>query len=643
MARGRVTGYVERGGQQVMADLSGTAVKAQRSYPSATVTVKIAGTSTNATIYSNSSGASKSNPFTVDTVGFYDFFTDEDSVDLVFSGSGVPTWTVSGVVPSSTTSSSIINVKDFGAVGDGVTDDTARVQAALDYFLINGGTLSFPHATYKMNSPVTLRRSNAAHSKNWIIQGNGSTLDFTALTGSSVAFTVGATSTSFFVEEGSIHISDLTCKGPEANGAGSGSTNTTTTTGLLLEFAGGVYLENFRAPNFYNSVRTRFAFPVVAIRTQVRNSYIGVWHDESSNWQTWISTNASQCRYGVVIAATTENLDSGKMQDITHHGLHVENTVVGVHIDPGYVSDTGFVRIEQVWIKMPYMANSTYDSIRAGMEFDFANPSVRGANRNNPMTDLRVEDGLWNLTPDADTAAIAFGTNGRVRHAFIDIPVPTLEDNAFTIAGAPGGGSRIILRPRFSGTGKHTEYIYNDTPARSVRRQSSGRTLIGAAKVATGDIATTGLELEENGVIWATAAANPAIRLNRKTSDGDAQTFYREAVAVGSISVTGAATSYNTSSDERLKENIVPAPSAWELVKATPVRSFDWRTTGEHQDFGYVAQELVLLDPLSVHVGSEDESWGVDPSKRVALLERALQEAITRIEALELEKQRDST
>ena len=41
------------------------------------------------------------------------------------------------------------NVKDFGAVGDGVTDDSEAVQSALNSVRDNGGgTVVFPRATY---------------------------------------------------------------------------------------------------------------------------------------------------------------------------------------------------------------------------------------------------------------------------------------------------------------------------------------------------------------------------------------------------------------------------------------------------------------------------------------------------------------
>jgi len=54
-----------------------------------------------------------------------------------------------------------VSVKDFGAVGDGVTDDTAAIQAALDdVYATGGGTLYFPTGVYLVTSIVKSFASN---------------------------------------------------------------------------------------------------------------------------------------------------------------------------------------------------------------------------------------------------------------------------------------------------------------------------------------------------------------------------------------------------------------------------------------------------------------------------------------------------
>ena len=42
----------------------------------------------------------------------------------------------------------VYNVRDYGATGDGVTDDTAAIQAALDALPVSGGTVHLPAGTY---------------------------------------------------------------------------------------------------------------------------------------------------------------------------------------------------------------------------------------------------------------------------------------------------------------------------------------------------------------------------------------------------------------------------------------------------------------------------------------------------------------
>lgn len=55
-----------------------------------------------------------------------------------------------------------VSVKDFGAIGDGVADDTASIQAALDYLATRayssaqGGRLHFPSGFYKISSPLNV-------------------------------------------------------------------------------------------------------------------------------------------------------------------------------------------------------------------------------------------------------------------------------------------------------------------------------------------------------------------------------------------------------------------------------------------------------------------------------------------------------
>jgi hypothetical protein len=111
---------------------------------------------------------------------------------------------------------------------------------------------------------------------------------------------------------------------------------------------------------------------------------------------------------------------------------------------------------------------------------------------------------------------------------------------------------------------------------------------------------------------------------------------------VGSISTNGSATSYNTSSDYRLKENVVPLTGAITRLNQLPVHRFNFIADPDTVVDGFIAHEAAAVVPECV-TGEKDEVnedgdpvyQGIDQSKVVPLLTAALQEAIAMINALE--------
>jgi hypothetical protein len=105
--------------------------------------------------------------------------------------------------------------------------------------------------------------------------------------------------------------------------------------------------------------------------------------------------------------------------------------------------------------------------------------------------------------------------------------------------------------------------------------------------------------------------------------------------AVGSIQTNGTTTSYNTSSDQRLKDSIVDAPSASDDIDAIQVRSFDWKADGSHQKYGMVAQELQSVAPEAVTGDADSEDMmAVDYSKLVPMMIKEIQSLRREVEAL---------
>jgi hypothetical protein len=160
-----------------------------------------------------------------------------------------------------------------------------------------------------------------------------------------------------------------------------------------------------------------------------------------------------------------------------------------------------------------------------------------------------------------------------------------------------------------------------------MRIESTGNVLIGTS-TAPGSI-TAGIQLGAvtNGTVSAQGNANTAY---------NHWSFINNNGTVGTIQTSGSSTTYATSSDQRLKENITDAPSASSLIDTIQVRSFDWKADGKHQEFGMIAQELMEVVPDAVTQSENpNQMMGVDYSKLVPILVKEIQELRSRLSQLE--------
>lgn len=140
--------------------------------------------------------------------------------------------------------------------------------------------------------------------------------------------------------------------------------------------------------------------------------------------------------------------------------------------------------------------------------------------------------------------------------------------------------------------------------------------------------ASSALQLENNS---GSSTTPYTLHINNSATSGDTGfvRFATDSSGLGSFRGSidynrgGGAVRYNTTSDARLKTNFSPAGSAIELAMSIPVESFDWIESGNHVEFGYVAQRLNEHFPDAV---SKGDVWQVDRSSLIPLLHRALQE-----------------
>ena len=164
----------------------------------------------------------------------------------------------------------------------------------------------------------------------------------------------------------------------------------------------------------------------------------------------------------------------------------------------------------------------------------------------------------------------------------------------------------------------------------TMRITSTGNVLVGRTSANASD-EQDGIVLSPTGYIYSALPMSlPGTHIafinNTNTS----------ATTVGTIRSSGATTSYNTSSDERLKENITDSADAGSKVDAIQIRQFDWKVDGSHQDYGVIAQELINVAPEAVSEGeTEEDMMGVDYSKLVPMLVKEVQSLRSRVAELE--------
>ena len=153
------------------------------------------------------------------------------------------------------------------------------------------------------------------------------------------------------------------------------------------------------------------------------------------------------------------------------------------------------------------------------------------------------------------------------------------------------------------------------------------------------------------------------VNLWRAAGDGQLVNFYRgnsSQTGVGSITVNSSSTSYNTSSDYRLKENKVTLSDGITRLKTLKPYRFNFKNNPSITVDGFYAHEVTAVPeaitgtkdetedilytkedtiPSGKKVGDVKETvpkyQGIDQSKLVPLLTAALQEAVAKIEVLE--------
>jgi len=192
--------------------------------------------------------------------------------------------------------------------------------------------------------------------------------------------------------------------------------------------------------------------------------------------------------------------------------------------------------------------------------------------------------------------------------------------------------------------------LFHTTSEERMRITSGGDVLVAttsnptqnSARMVINDIGSS----TSNGLVIGGYANNEMLVLHSRFDQPSGGVVFKRGVVgttnvVGSIRFTSTATSFNTTSDYRVKENIVPIQGALDRVHALKPSRFNFIAEPENKVDGFIAHEVAEIVPEAVN-GKKDAIdkdgnpiyQGIDQSKLVPLLTAAIQELKAEVDQL---------
>ena len=271
----------------------------------------------------------------------------------------------------------------------------------------------------------------------------------------------------------------------------------------------------------------------------------------------------------------------------------------------------------------------------SGVDGSAGTPAVQGTDTNTGV-----------FYPAADTVGVSTGGSERVRvdsSGNVGIGYTSMSQKLQVngnIALAANTGLLWDTSGSWQISSDDSTYIrFVTSGSEKMRIDSSGNLLVGCTAVPSASV---------EGKRIASGSGATTSSSGSSTASYSHWTFFNGNGSVGSIQTSASATSFNTSSDYRLKENIAPMTGALSKVALLKPVTYTWKSDGSAGQ-GFIAHELAEVEAGCV-TGEKDAVdadgnpiyQGIDTSFLVATLTAAIQEqqalitAMTaRIEALE--------
>jgi hypothetical protein len=327
--------------------------------------------------------------------------------------------------------------------------------------------------------------------------------------------------------------------------------------------------------------------------------------------------------------------DNSKKFETTSDGVDISNIV-----QIGTSNDQGELRIGHDGTS--YRARLVSNSSNS-LEIDADGPER-----------IQMHGGVIYMRPLNSEKSAAFVANGAAELYYddskkfettstgINIPgsVPTITlsdtDGNTPYSRITAGGGDLVFEADQGDEEGNTLMLFRVDDSEKMRINSNGRVMINTT-TDTFDGVTGNLNIANTNF-----NNHTVINLSRNTaSDRPQIRFSNPNGNVGSITTHNSATSYNTSSDYRLKENVTAISDGITRLKTLKPYRFNFKADATTTVDGFFAHEVTAV-PEAI-TGTKDEVdennnpvyQGIDQSKLVPLLVAAVQELIGRVEKLE--------
>ena len=261
-----------------------------------------------------------------------------------------------------------------------------------------------------------------------------------------------------------------------------------------------------------------------------------------------------------------------------------------------------------------------------------------GIGETTPQSKLHIKTADASATAQSGSALVIEGTDAtRADLQFLG------DATAFQAINFGDNSDADIGRIAYDHTGNSMRFQTN--ASEGMRIVNNGNVLIGTTNELPG-VNNTGVGISLRGASTANSiivSRDSAVSgyFNRN-SNGDIIAFRRSGTQEGSISVTTTATSYNTTSDHRLKQSVTYDFDATTRLKQLKPCRFNFIADADTTVDGFLAHEVQSVVPEAItgtHNEVDDDDnpvyQQIDQSKLVPLLVKTIQELEARITALE--------